>query len=256
VIDLLPTAWHWANAISIAFVVGAAKTGVPGLGFLAVPWLAWVLAPNSLLSVGALLPMLICADVMAVWLYRRNPAVHHLWQLLPWVLIGLGVGAGLLLSLPARWFNPAIGGTVVAMILVHLWRRWRKHIEPPGRVVGAGVGIIAGTTTTLANAAGPVMNLYLLAQRMPKEEFIAAGAWFFFVINLLKVPIYVGLGALGQGSKLMITSQTLLMDACLLPAVIAGSLIGRRLIPYIPQRTFEAVVLLLAAAGAVRLLVS
>ncbi len=255
-IELLPTPWHWANAIGIAFVVGAAKTGVPGLGFLAVPWLAWVLAPNSLLSVGALLPLLICADIMAVWLYRKNPAVHHLWTLLPWVLTGMAAGAILILSLPTAWFNPAIGATVVLMILVHLWRKWRGQIDAPGRAVGAGVGVIAGTTTTLANAAGPVMNLYLLAQRMPKEEFIAAGAWFFFVINLLKVPIYIGLGALGQGSKLMITGQTLLMDACLVPAVVAGSLIGRRLIPYIPQRTFEAVVLLLAAAGAGRLLMS
>lgn len=255
-IDLLPTTWHWANAIGIALVVGAAKTGVPGLGFLAVPWLAWVLAPNSLLSVGALLPLLISADIMAVWLYRRNPAVHHLWQLLPWVLIGMAVGAGLILSLPTRWFNPAIGCTVVAMILVHLWRKWRKQINAPTQAVGAGVGIIAGTTTTLANAAGPVMNIYLLAQRMPKEEFIAAGAWFFFIVNLLKVPIYLTLPLLGHDTKLMITSQTLLMDACLVPAVVVGSLVGRRLVPHIPQRAFEAVVLALATAGAIRLLLT
>ncbi|MBN8525109.1 MAG: sulfite exporter TauE/SafE family protein [Planctomycetes bacterium] len=255
-IELLPTPWHWANAIGIALVVGAAKTGVPGLGFLAVPWLAWVLAPNSLLSVGALLPLLICADIMAVWLYRKNPAIHHLWQLLPWVLIGLGVGAALILGIPAHWFNPTIGGIVLAMILVHLWRKWRKHIDPPGRLAGAGVGIIAGTTTTLANAAGPVMNIYLLAQRMPKEEFIAAGAWFFFVVNLLKVPLFLGLGWLGHESKIMINSQTLLMDACLVPAVVAGSLLGRRVVPHIPQRTFESVVLLLAAAGAIRLLLT
>lgn len=255
-IELLPTPWHWANAIGIALVVGAAKTGVPGLGFLAVPWLAWVLAPNSLLSVGALLPLLICADIMAVWLYRKNPAIHHLWQLLPWVLIGLGVGAALILGIPSHWFNPTIGGIVLAMILVHLWRKWRKHIDPPGRIAGAGVGIIAGTTTTLANAAGPVMNIYLLAQRMPKEEFIAAGAWFFFVVNLLKVPLFLGLGWLGHESKIMIDGQTLLMDACLVPAVVAGSLIGRRVVPHIPQRTFESVVLLLAAAGAIRLLLT
>lgn len=247
-IDLLPTPWHWANAIGIAFVVGAAKTGVPGLGFLAVPWMAWVLAPQSLLSVGALLPLLICADMMAVWLYRKNPAVHHLWKLLPWVLIGMVAGTMLILALPQERFNAAIGGTVMAMIAIHLWRKWRQHNQPPGQAVGAGVGIIAGTTTTLANAAGPVMNIYLLAQRMPKEEFIAAGAWFFFTVNLMKVPIYVLV------SKPMITSQTLLMDACLVPAVIVGSLVGRRIIPHIPQRTFEAIMLLLAGAAAVGLL--
>jgi uncharacterized membrane protein YfcA len=253
-IDLLPTPWHWANAIGIAFVVGAAKTGVPGLGFLAVPWLAWVLAPNSLLSVGALLPLLISADILAVWLYRRNPAVHHLWTLLPWVLLGMAVGTTLILALPQERFNTAIGGTVMAMVVVHLWRKWRQCDTPPGRTVGAGVGILAGTTTTLANAAGPVMNVYLLSQRMPKEDFIAAGAWFFFAVNLMKLPIYLGLSGFGHGSKLMITSQTLLMDACLVPAVVVGSLVGRRIIPLIPQRTFEAVMLVLAAAAAVGLL--
>ncbi len=255
-IDLLPTPWHWANAIGIALVVGAAKTGIPGLGFLAVPWLAWVLAPHSRLSVGALLPLLISADIMAVWLYRRNPAIHHLWSLLPWVLLGLGCGYLLLDNMPAAWFNPVIGGSVMAMILVHLWRQWRKRRDPPGRVVGAGVGIIAGTTTTLANAAGPIMGLYLLAKRLPKEDFVAAGAWFFFIVNLLKVPLYIAQSAGPDPERAMITTQTLLMDASLIPAVILGSLIGRRLIPHIPQRSFEAVVLLLAAAGAIRLLIT
>lgn len=248
---LLTTPGQWIGAAGCAFVVGAAKTGIPGLGFLAVPWMAWLLHPHSRLSVGALLPLLCCADVMAVWLYRRNTAIHHLWNLLPWVLLGMGLGWLILDRMPDAAFGPIIGITVLAMILVHLWRMWRKIINPPGRLVGAGFGVVAGTTTTVANAAGPVMSIYLLAKRLPKEDFIAAGAWFFFAVNLAKLPIYWANSSPGRE---MITTSSLLMDACLVPAVVAGSLIGRRIVPHIPQRTFEMVVLILAAAGAIRLL--
>lgn len=250
---LLPTWWHWAGAIACALIVGAAKTGIPGLGFLAVPLLAVTLRPNESLSVGMLLPMLCAADVMAVWLYRRNPAIHHLWHLLPWVLPGMFLGACILAYMPNASLGPAIGGIVLVMILVHLWRNWRKHSEPPGRIAGAGFGVTAGVTTTVANAAGPIMSIYLLAQRMPKEEFIAAGAWFFFVVNLLKLPIYWIMPHFGT-HKLLISADTLLIDACLLPAVVLGSLVGRRVVPHIPQRAFELVVLLLAAAASVSML--
>ena len=66
---------------------------------------------------------------------------------------------------------------------------WRQYREPPGRATGAGFGIAAGVTTTVANAAGPIMSIYLLAQRLPKEDFIAAGVWFFFLVNLIYIPL-------------------------------------------------------------------
>jgi hypothetical protein len=90
-------------------------------------------------------------------------------------------------------------------------------------------------------------------QHNTKEEFIAAGAWFFFVVNLLKLPIYWIMPHFGT-HKLLISSDTLLIDACLLPAVVIGSLVGRRLVPHIPQRAFELVVLLLAAAASLSML--
>jgi uncharacterized membrane protein YfcA len=247
VIDFLPTPWHWLGAISCALVVGAAKTGIPGLGFLAVPWLALLFHDQVRMSAGALLPLLCVADVMAVWLYRGNRAIHQLWHMLPWVLVGMGLGAAALWLLSDAVLRPVLGVILIGMIAMHVWRKRHTDLAPPGRTAAAAFGVTAGTTTTIANAAGPVMNIYLLSQRLPKEDFIAAGAWFFFAVNLAKLPIYASRG--------MITWDTLLIDAWLVPAVIAGSLIGRRVVKRIPQGAFEVVVLILATVGALMLFI-
>jgi uncharacterized membrane protein YfcA len=107
--------------------------------------------------------------------------------------------------------------------------------------------VTAGFATTVANAAGPVMSVYLLSKRLPKEELVATGAVFFFLINLAKVPIYAARGMIGRSS--------LLFDLCLLPAVAAGALLGRHLLRRLPQATFEVVVLSLTAVAALLLVV-
>ena len=108
--------------------------------------------------------------------------------------------------------------------------------------------MVAGFATTLANAAGPVMNLYLLARRLPKQQFIATGAWFFLVINLSKLPIYAGHG--------LIHTRSLLFDLVLVPPVLLGAAIGRRVAARLPQHTFELLVLALSAAAAALLMLA
>ena len=247
--------WQWAVAGCCAALVGVAKTGVPGLGILVVPVLGLVIG-DTVASAGYLLPLLCVADCFAVVYYRRHAQAGKLWELAPWVLIGMAVAGGLLLvqhgaldeRLGPSAINAAVGTIVLAMIGLHLWRK--RHADAPvptDRGHAARYGVTAGFATTMANAAGPVMNLYLLSQRLPKAEFIATGAWFFLIINLAKLPIYVPLG--------MITPTSLLFDACLAPLVVLGALTGRRIFDRIPQRLFEHTVLTLAALAALLLFV-
>jgi uncharacterized membrane protein YfcA len=126
------------------------------------------------------------------------------------------------------------------MLLVYLWRRFA-----PGAAMvtphPVAYGVSTGFATTVANAAGPVMSLYLLSKRLPKEEFIATGAWFFFFINLTKVPIYVWHG--------MITPRSLVFDAMMVPAVLCGALTGRWVVGHINPKVFETLVILLTTAS-------
>ena len=108
------------------------------------------------------------------------------------------------------------------------------------------MGLLAGATTMMANAAGPVMVLYLLSIHFPKQKFIGPAAWFFFIVNWIKVPLMTNLD--------MINLTSLKMDAAVFPAVVAGALTGIWLLKRIPQRLFNILALLLAAAAAIKLL--
>lgn len=237
--------WQWALGATCAIFVGMAKTGVPGFGIFVVPLMVLTVG-DARHSAGWLLPLLSVADVVAVIRFRRHAAARRLFSLVPWVLAGMIAGA-FALGGPERLLRKLVGAIVLTMIALRLFRP-RTADPPQGHALqAAGYGTAAGFATTVANAAGPIMNLYLLARRLPKEEFIATGAWFFLVINLVKVPLYTSRG--------LITPQSLLFDLILVPAVLVGTAIGKRISDRLPQRLFERIVLALTTAAAVLLLV-
>jgi uncharacterized membrane protein YfcA len=233
-------AWQWILGATCALLVGISKSGVPGFGIAVVPLMAMVVG-SARASAGWLLPMLCTADLFAIAYYRRHAQARRLFDLAPWVLVGMGAGA-VALGWGESVLRPVIAVVVWAMIAAHLWRKRRHQTTvPAGWSHSAPYGVLAGFATTVANAAGPVMNVYLLSKRLPKEEFVAAGAWFFFMINLVKLPLYRWRG--------MITGRSLLFDACMLPAVALGAVVGRKLVRHLAQTTFESVVLALTAAA-------
>jgi uncharacterized membrane protein YfcA len=231
---------QWTTGALCAFFTGVAKTGVPGLGVMVVPLMVLTVG-DARLAAGWLLPILCTADLFAVYYWRKHAAAGRLFSLAPWVLAGLGLGA-LALALPERALRPMVGAIVLVMLGVYLYRK--GHPSPPA-AHPVPYGIAAGFSTTVANAAGPVMSLYLLSKRLPKEEFIATGAWFFFLINLAKVPVYVYHGLFSQ--------RSLMFNLLLAPAVLAGALTGRWLFDRIPQTLFDRLVLALTAVSALLL---
>jgi uncharacterized membrane protein YfcA len=238
--------WQWALGALCALGVGVAKTGVPGLGILVVPLMVLAVG-DARQSAGWLLPLLCAADVFAVVYYRRHAQARRLFSLAPWVLLGM-VGGAWMLGGPEALLRRVVGAIVLGMIATQLARKWRAQPREAPENTGraAGYGIIAGFATMVANAAGPVMNMYLLAKRLPKEEFIATGAWFFFLINLSKLPVY--------GARGLIGAPSLAFDLVLVPVVVAGSVLGRAIVARIPQRSFETAVLALTAVAAALLL--
>jgi uncharacterized protein len=161
------------------------------------------------------------------------------------------IGALALDRIPDLGLRRLIGAILLALVVLHVARiiRSRPPAEPAGShrpwLIG-WTGVAAGFTTMVANAAGPIMILYLLALRMPKLLFIGTSAWFFLVLNLFKVPFSINLG--------LITFASIAISLRLIPFAIVGALVGRRILQRIDQRLFERLALVLTLLAGLRLL--
>lgn len=242
-------AWQWIMMVVGAMLAGFSKTGIPGLGILFVGIFVNVLPVRQ--ATGVVLPMLIMGDLFAVALYRQHAQWSQLWRLLPATVAGVVLGWFVLREINDAQTARLVGLILLLMLVVHLWRKARAGAE--AEVVGHAPrwfsvlsGLLAGFATQVANAAGPVMSLYLLSMRLPKLEFLGTGAVFFMFINWFKVPFMVQLD--------MINPDTLVLNLWLAPAVIAGALLGRAVLPRINQKAFETAALALTAAAIVKLL--
>ena len=230
--------WQWTLGALCALFAGIAKTGMPGVAIVIVPLMALV-ADGAKTSPAWLLPLLLTGDVFALFYWRRNASGARLTKLAPWVAVGIAAGA-LALGFSESVLKPLIGVIITVMFLMYLVRRWRPNLLA-GTTHPMPYGVVAGFATTVANAAGPVMNLFLLGQKLPKEEFIGTGAWFFFLVNASKVPIYAG--------HSMFSRQSVTFDLIVAPAVIFGALTGRWIVQQISPKVSEWVVIGLTAAA-------
>lgn len=240
----------WFILIAAALLVGISKTSVGGLGSVSVALFALVMPAKE--STAAILLLLIVGDLVAVARYRSHADWKLLVRLLPWVIPGLVLGAGFLRLVSNGTLKVVIGVVLLVMLAIQLLTRRTSSTEPAPwattRTFSAGAGIAAGFTTMTANAAAPVMALFLLSQRVDKMKFVGTGAWYFLIINLTKVPFSAALG--------LFTKQSLLRDLVLAPVVLVGAALGVWLLKLLPQRVFEVTIILASALAAVSLLVT
>lgn len=239
--------WQWAVAAAAAFLVGLSKTGISGLGIFAVVLFANILPARE--SVGIVLVILLAGDFVAVSVYRREAHRGHLLRLFPWAAAGVVLGALAAGQLPENLTRVLIGAIVVALVVVQFVRGRRPPAESEAALPGwasPATGLLAGVTTMIANAAGPLMVIYLLAMRLPKLVFVGTAAWFFLALNLFKVPFSLALG--------QINAETLGLSLRLAPFAVLGALSGRRVISGLDQRSFDTIALVLSLVAGLRLL--
>lgn len=245
--ELDTTAWIVVSLC--ALMVGIAKTGLPGITILVVPLMAAVLPART--SVGVLLGMLILGDLFAAGYYRRHARWRHVLRLLGPTFAGIVTGYFALKAVTNEQLRPVIGAIVLAMLAVNYWRTGatgKADSVPTQWWFALIMGFSAGVATMMANAAGPIMIIYLLAMRLDKVEFIGTGAWFFFVVNWVKVPFSAGLD--------LMTIQSIKLDLMMLPLIAAGAAVGILILKRIPQKAFTTVVQILAGAAALKLLLT
>ena len=238
----------FALAVVAAFCIGVSKAGFGGVSMISVLLLAEVYGAR--VSTGLALPLLIAADVIVYPAFRRYGSWGPVWRLLAPMMVGLLAGWWLLGKIDDAVARRVIGAVILALVAVHagrrLWPDWFERLTA-SRMFGGGAGVAGGFATMLANAAGPVIQLYLMSRRFSKMEMVGIGARLFLLVNILKVPLSAGLS--------LITPETLLENLKLLPAVVAGIFGGKALLHRVSQRWFDWLVVGFAVLAGVRLLV-
>lgn len=239
--------WQWLIAGLAALMIGMAKTGLGGLGMISIVIMASILPARE--STGMILTLLIVADIFAVSIFRRHAQWPLVFRLLPAATFGIVCGFFIMPAIPSDIFGRVIGYLTLFLIGMMLIQRRNPALAAAAAKHGAVLaGWSGGVVTMLANAAGPIMSIYLLACRLPKMEFVGTAAWFFFAVNLIKVPFSVAMG--------LIDADSLRVTAILAPMVILGGVFGRWILGKLNQQVFEWIMILFALVGAIRLSVS
>ncbi|GAA1394373.1 sulfite exporter TauE/SafE family protein [Luteococcus peritonei] len=243
-----------------ALVVGFSKTAVAGLGPVATVLFTLVMSAHD--ATGAVLVLLIACDLVAVVAYRRSCDWRLIRVLMPSLVVGIMLGAWCLTLLDDVALRRTIGALLLAMGLMQLAQEVQsqrgrgatdeqpadvgQESQAPGRAVGLLAGSAAGFTTMTANAAGPVMAIYLLHLRVPKLLFVGTSAWFYCLANLVKLPFAIGIGLVHPGS--------LWLNLALVVPALVGCALGLKVLPHIPQRVFDRLALALAIGSSLLLL--
>lgn len=247
IINPLQSDWlTWGITLFCAFVSGISKSGLKGFAMINIPILAHLY--GGMASAGILLPFLIFGDLFALIVYRKKMEWSYISKLLPWALIGITVATFTGKYVSDDQFRITIAIAILVCLAIIIYKDIKK--EEGGftekRWFSTSLGLSGGFATMIGNAAGPIFNLYLMTMRLPKETFIATGAAFYLLLNTLKVPIH----AFYWHS---ITWETIQLNFVLLPALLAGAFLGKRLVKIIPEKAYRRFVIVVIALSAVLL---
>ncbi|MFP4106808.1 MAG: sulfite exporter TauE/SafE family protein [Phycisphaerae bacterium] len=243
-----------------AMLFSIAKAGFGGsIGLLAVPVMIYACGGDSPLAIGIMLPLLITCDFVAVFKWWRKWNTRSASILLP------GAVTGIILGFTAMWgmeqleteggqdladaaLKLGIGLIALLFVILQAIRALRSKPLPfkPVWWQGSAVGTVAGFTSSLAHSAGPVVAMYMLPQQMTKGQYVATTVFTFWLVNLMKVPVYVALGRINTG--------TLSAGLMLFPAVVAGTLLGVFLHRKVGRKQFNVIVYVLLTLAAADLI--
>jgi len=239
--------FQWTMVIVSALLIGMSKTGISGAGMAVIPIMAAIFGGK--LSTGIVLPLLSMADVFAVSYYHRHANWSYVIKLLPWTILGVFIGIYVGDIIDDSMFKDIMGIIVMLSVVILIWRDVKKDIRIPGGILFPAImGLAGGFATMVGNAAGAIMALYLLSMRLPKNEYIGTGAWFFLIINLFKIPFHILIWE-------TIYIDTFIFDLVLLPFIAIGAFLGIYIVKIFPEKAYRIFLLLTTAISAIVLII-
>lgn len=236
----------WVMAATAVFLMGISKAGLKGMSIFNVTLMA--LAFGSKASTGLFIPLLIVGDIFAVVYYNRHTQWKYILRFIPWMITGILIGVLVGKDLPEQEFKWGMVVVIFLSLGMLVWWDRRKSESVPSHWAFAGsMGIMAGVCTMIGNLAGAFTNIFFLAMRLPKNEFVGTAAWLFFITNLFKLPFHIFVWK-------TISTESLLINLKLLPAIFVGLVLGVFLVKKINEKNYKRFILIVTAIGAVAIL--
>lgn len=237
---------QWVAISFAVFLLGLSKSGIKGIGIIIVIILAFVFGEKT--STGILLPLLVVADIFAVVYYFNHVKWNIIKKLISWMIVGVLVGVWVGNDISELVFKRLMAIIIVVSVLIMIYTESRKSNQvPTNKWFGIIMGFLAGFTTMIGNLAGPISNIYFLAIRFPKNQFIGTAAWLFFIINVFKLPFHILVWK-------TISVDTLTLNLVLIPAVVAGFYIGAYIVKLISNFNYRRFILIVTAIGGIVML--
>jgi uncharacterized protein len=240
--------WQWGFVMVAAISIGLSKSGFSGVSLIAVFILTEIFGPVA--QVGVALPMLLVADCIVMPTFLKHGNWREALLMLPPTLVGGALAVGIL-----HWvendglMRQAIGGLILFMVALQLFRRWRPELVYQiaiKKVCRIFAGVSVGLATVLANSAGPIQQMYMASRKIEKMELVGIGARFFLVVNLIKLPVF--------GQMEIVNAHTLILNAIAIPAIVLGVFAGRKLLTKVSQKVFENLIVIFALVASIRLI--
>jgi Predicted permeases len=238
------TSYDWVLLFVCALLIGMSKTGIQGITLLAIPLMAINFGAKA--STGLILPMLCFADLLAVFYYRRMAEWKYIIKLLPAAVIGFFLAIAVDKMIPADGFSRLMAVCIFMGIIVMLWNEKKgKDSKMFSSWWYAPIfGLMGGFTTMIGNAAGPVMAVYLLSMRLPKYSFVGTSAWFFLVVNYLKLPLQIFVWE-------NISFASIVLNIISIPFMVTGAIIGVYLVKKIPEKSYRIFIIVVTILSTV-----
>ncbi len=230
-----------------AFLIGASKAGLAGANIIVVPMAAMIMPAK--MSLGIVLAFLITADLFAIHYYRKKVQWKHIAKLLPATFCGVIAGYYAIGRVDDQKLYPIIGTIIIVSLILNFVRTKIKNLEkkiPHQLWFAVILGFIVGVTSVMANVGSAVAIIYFLVYGLSKDEFIPTAAWFFCIVNWIKLPLYIKGG--------LLTISSLQISLIMLPVILIGGLTGLWCLKRINQTKFNCLVQLASAAAAIKLL--
>lgn len=251
----VPAAVFWLFVGFAILVQGISKSGFAGgAGILSLPLMMLVMPVEKVAA--TMLPLLILCDMNAIYHHRTNKVWSKIMQIYLPSIVGIALGALVWWKIGQKGvaeystlikrFVGVIALVFAAYILCkEAAQNWIERFKP-GVKTGCVAGVLAGFTSTIAHAAGPIVSLFMFAQGMGKTLFVGTVAWTFTLINLTKLPVYFYVG--------LIDVSVLKFDLVLVWLIPIGSFLGKWMHHRVSEKLFTRIIFVLITIAAIQLL--